>query len=335
MVCFAVCAAAFVSLFVELFFGVYYRENLQLVFLACGLAVGWFAGRMLIERSVRVFRLRNFLGLAALAAVLAASMGLTYYDVFGIEAWTPAVEDVKSVTFGYSAYRGMSEELTEDADIEAVIRLQELALEDRLEEGGSYPIVDGQVYTWEQKVALGLPDPEGYRYASVIYIYYELENGEKVSRQYNVWGDAEEAEIVNEYLSRWETLKATGIYNEDEAESGVTAKEIVSYITVWGTQVPEEYRNQESVESLLAAIQADCEDRTMTQREAFHTGHFEYVDPENGELSETRSFWIDICTDSGAYGDFYVYADSKNTLNWLEERGLLKFDVLPDNGYNG
>ena len=73
----------------------------------------------------------------------------------------------------------------------------------------------------------------------------------------------------------------------------------------------------------------------MTHGGACHTGQFEYVDPESGELCKTRFIWIDICTDSGAYGDFYVYADAENTLNWLEERGLLKFDVLPDNGYNG
>ena len=334
-ICISVCTAAFASLFLEMFFGYYYREMWQKVFLACGLLVGWFAGRMLIERTVRVFRLKNWLGLAALAAVVAGSLALTHYDVFGIEPWTPDAQEVKSVTFGYSNYRGMSEELTEKEDIEAVIRLQELALEDKLPEGGSYPVVDGVALTWEQFETLGMETPPDYRYASEISIYYELENGRTVSRRYFVWGDEEEAQIVNEYLSRWDTLLKTGHFTETVAENVMPAKEDIRYITIWGEPVPEEYCNQESVESLLAAIQADCEDRTMTQRETFHTGHFEYWNEEYEQWEEFRSFWIDIQTESGGFGDFYVFADSENTLKWLMERDLLEFEVFPENGYNG
>lgn len=338
MVCFAVCTAALAGVFLELFFGSYYREKLEMVFLACGLVVGWFAARMLIERTVRVFRFKNWLGLAVLTCVLAGTLCLAYFDVFGIETWTPKAEDVKSVTFGYSTYRGMSEELTEDADIEAVIRLQELALEDQVEEDGGYPVIDGVVQPQDVTATMTSEEIEAleYRYTSIIYIYYEMENGRTVSRRYIIWADGEEGEIVNEYLSRWEVVKSFSFQNGEEVTvvGEIAAEGPVKRISVWGESVPEEYCTQEDLDALLAAIQADCDARTMTQRAAFHTGRFVSVD-EDGMTRYDSSIWMDFYTADGSSGDFYVFPDSENTLNWLEQRGLLKWEILPDNGYLG
>ena len=335
-ICISLCTAAFFSIFIDLFIGYHFRDKWQYLFLVSGLVVGWFAGRILLERTVRVFRFKNWLGLAAMAAVLAGSLAMTHYDVFGIETWIPAVEDVKSVTLGYNMYNGMSEELTEDADIEAVIRLQQLALEDRLEEGGSHLVIDGQIYSWTEMETLGLKDSGDYRYSSEIYIDYKMENGRTISRKYIVWGDAEEAEIVNEYLSRWEVVSRECYYTEKMITNLVGEGEVPAYTTinVAGYEAPMEYRGQRQVASLLEAMQADCEERTMTQRTAFHTGHFEFEN-DQGIMVETRSFWIELAHDDGRYGNFYVYADSENTLKWLEERDLLPYEVCPDNGYVG
>ena len=332
-VCFAVCAAAFAAVFLELFFSYSIQKKVEGMFLICGLVAGWFAARMLIERTVRVFRLKNWLGLAALTAVLAVSLGLTYYDVLGIETWTPAVEDVKSVTFGYSTYRGMSEELTEAEDIEAVIRLQSLALEDQVEEGGSHPMLNGQFVEWEDVPHEELNNVE-CRYASNIYIYYTMTNGRTVQRKYIIWCDGEEGQIVNEYLSRWEVVHSASSYGEiaTTAIGDIAADGDVTCISVWGTAVPAEYCTQESIESLLAAIKADCDARNMTQTHCFHSGSFQYTGEDN-YVSSIRNFWIEIYTEDGRSGDFNVFADSENTLNWLEERDLLPFEVLPDNDY--
>lgn len=329
----SICGAAFFSLFTSMMIGTL-EGNIQYIFLASGLVVGWFAARMLIERTVRVFRFKNFLGLAALAAVLTGTLFMTHYDVFGIETWTPKVEEVKSVTFGYSMYRGMSEELTEKRDIEAVLRLQELALEDRLEEGGTYYYMDGVPLDVE---TLKVPGPRGEvtcRYTSVIYIDYVMNSGKVISRKYIVWGDGEEADIVNEYLSRWEVVSAAGYFGE-LVTTGDIAADALTYIHIEGTQVPLEYCGMRSVESLLEAIKADCEDRTMTQHSSFHEGHFEGVDSYGDEI-ETRSFWVEFSGWNAKSGSFHVYADSENTLKWLEDRGLVPYEVHAGNGgYDG
>ena len=329
----SICGAAFFSLFTGVLIGTL-RGNVQYIFLASGLVVGWFAGRMLIERTVRVFRLKNFLGLAALAAVLTGTLAMTHYDIFGIETWTPKVEEVKSVTFGYSAYRGLSGELTEDADIAQVIRLQELALEERLETYGTHLDMNGQRIPASQRPQTYQRGAD-YVYSTTVYIYYILENGREVSREYIVWGDGETGAIVNEYLSRWEVVRKASYYQETVAESvGSLENSAYTRMSINGKELPLEYRGTAAVESLLEAIQADCEARTMTQRETFHSGHFRQTN-EEGETEYFRSFWIEFTTDRNSSGSFSVFADSENTLKWFTDRGLLEFTVHEDNGYAG
>ena len=334
-ICISICAAAFFSIFVDLFIGSgRFRFDWQYLFLGSGLVVGWFAGRMLIERTVRVFRGKNFLGLFLLAAALVLSLAATNYDVFGIESWVPRAEDVKSVTFGHSLYRGMSEELTDKADIEEVIRLQQLALEDRVENSGTHLFLDGQEITWDQRETSGREGEVEYRYSAEITVHYEMETGRTVTRKYMVWGDGEAADIVNEYLSRWEVVSNAAYYNEIAYETVYTDKELVGDIWIQVDGQPAMDCTREDIDSLLAAIMADCEARTMTQRTAFHEGHFAYAN-EFGETVNTRSMWIEFSGKDFKSGSFTVFADSENTLNWLKERGLLKYEVREGVGFVG
>ena len=331
-ICIAICAAAFGALILTAFFG-YRQRSLQYLFVFCGLVTGWFAGKIIIQRTVRVFRLKNWLGLAALAAVLTGTLALVRFDVFGIETWTPAVEDVKSVTFGYSTYRGMSPELTDKEDISRVIRLQELALEDRLEESDTFVQVNGILYSRDEAEKLGLIEREvEYRYTSTVMINYTLNNGRLVQRLYTVWCDGEEAEIVKEYLSRWEVVSFAGYYGE------------VGTIAIWGEDPASDiainidgYRvaaTQEDIDSLLAAIRADCDARTMTQRSSFHNGHFSYTD-EYGNLLTTRSIYVEFSAKGYKSGSFSVFADSENTLKWLQEHSPRELNVSTENTYYG
>lgn len=334
-ICISICAAAFFSIFVDLFIGSgRFRFDWQYLFLGSGLVVGWFAGRMLIERTVRVFRLKNFLGLVLLAVCLAGTLAATSFDVFGIESWVPRPENVKSVTFGHSMYRGMSQELTDKADIEEVIRLQGLALEDRVEESGTHLFLDGQEIDWETRELSGRKEEAEYRYAAGITIHYEMVSGRTITRKYTVWGDGEEADIVNEYLSRWEVVSNAAYYNEIAFETVYTDKELVGDIWLQVDGQPPQDCTRADIDSLLEAIMADCEARTMTQRSAFHDGHFAYAN-ELGETVNTRSIWIEFAGKDFKSGSFTVFADSENTLDWLQQRGLLAYQVCEGTGFDG
>ncbi len=138
--------------------------------LAVGLAVGWFIGKMLTNHTTRVFQLRNWVQLGALAAVIAVTLLATKLDIFGIEEWQPEAEDIASVHFG-TMYT-TDTPYTEPEDIEAVLELQRLAVEDRLEYGGTYILENGQ------PVQLSHIDrqeaSEDVFYASSIHITYTL-----------------------------------------------------------------------------------------------------------------------------------------------------------------
>ena len=126
----AVVTAAAAQFFISEFLGFYGQYHY--VFLLAGLVIGWFACRMMIERGTRVFRLKNWYGLAALTGVLALRLVLTHFDVLGIESWMPKLEDVKTVTLSHN------QELTDKADIQKILNLQAEALDTRLEESGAY-----------------------------------------------------------------------------------------------------------------------------------------------------------------------------------------------------
>ncbi len=65
------------------------------VYLAIGLAVGYFTGLMLLRRTTKVFTKKSALGLVVLAAVFAGSMWLTWLDPLGITTKIPDREDVQ------------------------------------------------------------------------------------------------------------------------------------------------------------------------------------------------------------------------------------------------
>ena len=309
------------------------------VLVACGMAVGWFAGRMFLERSTRVFALRNWVGLGITAAVIAVSLGLTAVDVLGIEEWKPDVEKVKYAKLGVGDY--WSIELNEKADIEEMIRLQELALEDRLESSGSFPedavitTDKGDIIDWDRVNGVHDLDSEAlheirYRYADSVYITYFMEDGREVQRRYYIWADAEEGEIYKEYMSRWEVVSRLSNYQDGEwfDMSALLA------VRVDGEAVPSELVNRKLGEELLMAIKADCLERNMVQDESYHDGHFARVDEESGEMVYVRSLYIYLRTEE--YGcSFYVYADSKHTLNWMRENGVLSWEVRGENIFPG
>ena len=335
----AIAGGAMAALCLEMFFYSLFRTGITLYAMAlCGMVVGWFLGRMILERTTRVFRLRSWVGLGILTALFAVSLALTRFDVFGIARWTPNPGDVASVTLTANG----DIVLTEQEDIEQMIRLQELALEDQLEQSGRYPAS----YVESFGTFSGIPYPEeGFSYdeggydkmephysADWISLTYQMADGREVIRRYTVWTDFEEGGIIREYASRWETVWKQVSYNS-EAEPDFTR---IHDMMVNGRRVPRELMTPGAVEQLLDAIRADCEARTMTQDSYYHTGRFKIPteDPyaEQGFYYNT-CIYVDITTYAEGQKDlmgiyFQIFADSENTLRWLEEQGVLGCEVV-------
>ena len=308
------------------------------VFLFIGLAVGWFAGRMLLERQTGVFgNLKNWLGLVTLtAAVVGILYGLSL-DPFGVEDYVPDAQDVKCVTVTNS-YRGVVD-ARDPAQIQDMIAIHRGILEEKLTEEeavagvqAAYNLAreDKRVLEAQWSVQ-DLADKMGYRKYTVIDFVYELKNGWTVHREYYMWTDTANAELANDYFSR---LDAVFYHNEriETADDLMALARTPRYMNVDICAVPEEYLTAENVRTLLEAILADCEAGTMTQTDGFHEGAV--VDTERAYRICYR---LDLDVgDQGLY--FNIYADSENCIDWLEKTGIRDYvdeRIANPGKYNG
>lgn len=152
---------------------------LRYIFLFIGLAIGFFTGRMLLERKLRVFRGKNILAFGILVAVFAASVGITALDPMGITRYVPETQQITQVNIATSHYfydiKRNSLALTDPADIAEITQLHQACIDN--------------------------PQEEDYT-KFPLYISYRLANGSTVERYYYVNHDGEAADIVRSYFSK-------------------------------------------------------------------------------------------------------------------------------------
>ena len=101
------------------------------IFLMIGLVIGYFTSQMLLSRSLRVFKWKNWLALVLLFALVFGGIGLCRIDAFGLVSWTPDAEDVVSVKVANSRITEFREhntaaELKDPAEIEKMIEIHKL-----------------------------------------------------------------------------------------------------------------------------------------------------------------------------------------------------------------
>lgn len=311
-----------------------YMQNIGRWVLFLGLIVGWFVAKMLVERSARVFRVKNCTGLVLLSLVFGISLALTHFDVLGIEDYIPEAAKVKTVQFGtdWSSFR----KLENTADIEAMLTLQKEALADRTESNGTYLL--GYDGSWVQYVDSNdhLYDREDktvpYKFAASVSLNYELENGKIIKRRYNIWTESPAGEITNRYLNRWEELN-----DPYELEDGTETTRLefamknfegfqVGYADT--KELPEICLDKNAALELLQYIDLDLREGHMAQHPFFHRGCFRYEDEwADSGYSNTDSVNISIVSrEAGWYVN--IYPDAVHTIRWLQRNHLLDWQIL-------
>lgn len=311
--------------------------NTPMIFLIlfCGIAVGWFGGKMLLKRTTRVFELRSWVGLGILAVLTAVSLVATHFDVLGIEDRIPDVKDVRSVTLNYDG-----EELTGEEDIRQMTTLHAMALEDHIEDYGSYPL-SYILHREDREKNVAMPE-DGFEYgdggynedgsmldAANITLTYTLKNGHTMTRSYYIWANLEEGKIVNEYESRWEQVWKEARYGYMDALD----LNSITEMSIGSVTLRDEQITKELVQSLLDAVKADCDERTMNQDSAYHEGYFLAYSRYDEDYYKTSSLSISLWTDNNVYGTgafVYVFPDSAHTLDWMREHGFLTEQVVEE-----
>lgn len=329
---FEVLCAIFVATAAQYFLEHYLNLMIQWYFtLFVALIVGWFIGKMLVEHTTRVFRVQNFTGLALLAVIFGISLGLTHFDVFGIEDRIPEASRIKQVTFGtgWTSNRNMAAA----SDIEAMLKLHKGALEERAEHSGTY--LQGYDGSWVQYVDSNdhLYDKENedlpYTYVSEVWLTYELENGRVIKRRYNVWVDSDAGDIVRGYLNSWEELNTT--YEENGVEYTRLERALENFENInvgyMDGDLPEICYDKRAALELLECIERDMAEGNMAQHPYYHRGSFRYEDEwsEDG-YSDTDSVGLSIASREMSW-HIGIYPDAVHTLNWLKRQDLLDWEI--------
>jgi hypothetical protein len=157
---YTLCVGAVLQIFGNLF------EDTKYIFLLIGLIIGYFTSQMLLSRSLRVFKKKNWIHAALILALVFGSVGLCKIDAFGIVRWTPDASDVVSIKVADSPVTefrpsNTDAEFKDKASIEKLIAIHQLLYA----EGDPADRLNGN----------------GYQYLTICYT---LKDGREIYRQY-------------------------------------------------------------------------------------------------------------------------------------------------------
>ena len=261
------------------------------VFLGIGVLVGFFTGRMLLKRTIRVFQPKGIIACVLVCGVFAGSMILTAVDPMGVTRYVPKADQVASVYIAPSQYNyGNSEihRMDEPEYIEKAVALHEAIMAGSTEAGPEEDTVN-------------------------ICIGYTLRGGKTVLRYYTGIGVHSEAgKLINYFYNRTEYIL------NGKPEDVLSGLRYVYFNDYEG----EHYANLpvNVGRGLLEAVIADCEAGNMNQEWAYRETNevigwleFEWVNEEG------QTFYSSVEVLETAVN---TVAHIKETVNpWMEVNG--------------
>lgn len=173
LVLYTLCAGAFLTVFGELF-----GTGAVALTLIPGLIIGFFTGKMLLERTIRVFRKKNFLLAGILLAAMLFSLVPVQNDWFGIIHYVPDAEDVEYIEVRGSGFS--RQELKNPEDIELVCQIHSCALDDLDHE---YEMTCSGRHSYFR-------------------IIYHLKDGRRVERYYTICGYSYAGQLLNQFIRK-------------------------------------------------------------------------------------------------------------------------------------
>lgn len=296
-------------------FGDVFGMRLKYVLIFCGMVVGFFACRMLLMRTNRVFQKKAFLGCGAILAAFALTLGLTAWDPAGITTYMPESDEVESVTFStaYSLYRheDFPFTATDTDDIEAILSVHADCID---RSADSIRDTDWEAYSLFN-----------------LRLEYTLKNGRTVNRFYSVHPNSKAGQVLKGYFTRPECVLGFTV------EQAPKMTDFIRSIYVNGMTDRQQYELENlDLEGMMAAIIADCEAGNMAQIGGFHyPTNYDLLEGEYDEIityleigwdherletamqGKTNSYGII------SYANIRIYRSCENTLKWLEDNGLL------------
>lgn len=252
-----------------------------IVWILIGMAIGVITGRMLLQRTVRVFDKSTLRSYGALVALMIAILLLFRIDAFGIRRYVPETEDVQSVEVQISGQQG---EYTQPEDVEKVLALHRYMVD-----------------AYDTR-----PDSMGN-----LYLTYTMKNGTTVARQY-----ALPAVLVDPNHPCWDLLKAVTFQPEFilGTEFGMLDTVIIQRIEGWSVDGKEEILvYSQDYPRLAAALMQDVEEGNLLPA---YVERFNWWDEEWTYQLQLK--FLVPGQDYSSYHHVYLTDSAKNTMEILQ-----------------
>ena len=275
------------------------------VFLAVGALVGYFVGRMLLGRTVKVFTKRAWLGFGVIVVALTGTMLLTWLDPLGVTRYVPNLDKIESAAVigadkGRDFYPTSSNaySIAEDDSI-------------RFRITGDEELT--KLQDFHEKLIQYRPDADlEYRPSAKVTISYTLKSGRVVSRYYRVAPDTEVGKLARDYFN-----DIRYIFNVNDSQ---ILHDLFGHVVFEGYTEDRSYYNikletRNEISGLINAIQKDCRDGKMAQNWVFH------------DKTDKESFYLYFYIENKAMQDIVgrssvhvqVWDDSSYTMRYLKE----------------
>ena len=260
------------------------NEAIGTVFMLIGMAIGWFTGRMLLERRINVFRPKAFVGLGVLVFVFYLSVSLFWLDPLGVTRYVPDAQQVQMVQVApYAAesyYSRNAAVISDPAQIEKITQIHQDLVDARQEDKTN----------------------------TMFRIRYTMKTGVEVERTYYLDAQSENGQWMKNIYSS--TQVVLGSDNLDRLKQTIKYAHFYCHgYEKFPQTITEDWTGdyivkQDKLPGLLDAIAADCQAGNMAQIWDYHR------DEEN-VASVSLEF-------SSGYRELYVYESCVNTLAYLE-----------------
>ena len=296
-------------------------KNATLVLLAlllCGAFLGYFAARMLIEKSFRVFR-TGWKGYIISALIIVLLLGACEFDVFKVEKHVPEAEQVELVLFN-------GVELREKENIEQVLAYQRdlISHKDKHETRNG----PGDEYFVENEESIFIS-----RNCEITYI---MKNGTRLSRTYFVRGDSNDILDENSDLRHLEDLENTqeALEYRCTLRYPLTAENIISASFEF-LRMDEEgdlYYSGDSLQLTAEELMDFWENGVLPDLAEGHIARRTVCDYDRGWSYVNAQLYLCLVEDREAYmrsgGNIYaqqwinvqIATDSVHCLDWIEAR---------------
>ena len=268
----------------------------MLLFMLLGAFIGYFAAEMLMQKTLRVFSGRKWIGMGITAVVISAFMLCGEFDVYGIESKVPDAGEVRGVEISCSGENVLFEQ---PENIEAAISLHGDIISNK---------DANEQHTGDYNMSV--------YYVTMTYTY---QNGKTLTRDYNIYKDAsDDIYTLNDLMNSKEAVE----YRK-ELSVPVSIDTIADAYISYFDRALETYTNielsaSEAYELYTQCIIPDMDDGTLGK--VWLIADDGYYD---GVYDCTINFSIEKRVDDNEYKSAYFYTtltvNAQRTKDWISE----------------